>query len=203
MHQLQTDSLFFQFFSGQYCVDMAKSGNGYLEGPILIQCDPRHLPKGQIKKCCPSGKRLSSDRTSCIANPRSTTLLPPRLIRDPVTRMTSTQYFIHEYERPLSKACQNGTLPVFRKPNYVLTNGTAYFTAHNQMVPLMYECLDHYQNVDDNDDEVDIIAMTCEKVEEAIDDHETKKGPICDDDPDLCIPKCCPMNEFFHVDLMR
>ena len=171
------------------CQDMALLPNGALEGPLTIQCDiPDNL--GMLSKCCPLGQILDATLKYCIKEDKRGEFLPNRMVRDPLTGMSTGHYHL-EITQP---TCQEGQVPVFKTPSYVFTNGTVYFQDQNSLVSSTYECLERYQ-IGEKTSEVPA-AMVCQTIIET----KAEDGPKCEGKPEFCVPKCCPKDEIFVLD---
>ena len=177
------------------CQDMAVLPNGNVEGPVTITCDIAENVggDGKITKCCPPGQVLDSHLKYCEEESKGglRKLLPNRMVRDPLTGMSTGHYHL-EIQPPFCGL--QGQVPVFKEPTYVLTNGTVYF--QEQRHPSTYECLDRYR-INGRTSQVPA-AMVCQTILEPSSPME--KGPQCDGQPEFCVPKCCPKDEIFVLD---
>lgn len=197
------------------CLDMATlPNNGPLEGPLMITCNQvKEKSPGFVTKCCPGGQVMSSDLKRCVDHDglSSRQLLPPRMIREPESALTSGHYQVNYFHRLQLSCDENGSsneIAVFQHPTYVLTNGTAYFdTGLDYLDGKQYECLDKYIVDEQEDVSQAAIALVCEPMvaNEVLQQSNEllKSGPECAQDVELCVPKCCPRNEMFHTDPFR
>ena len=182
------------------CQDMALLPNGVLEGPLTISCDiPENL--GVLSKCCPLGQVLDATLKYCIKEEGDRAeLLPNRMVRDPLTGMSTGHYHL-EIHPPTCPS--EGQVPVFKTPSYVFTNGTVYFQDQNGLFPSTYKCLDRYKFGDDGKTTSQVpAAMVCQTIMENSNKVEAKAEdePKCEGQPEFCIPKCCPRDEIFVLD---
>ena len=180
------------------CQDMALLPNGVLEGPLTITCDiPENL--GMLSKCCPLGQVLDATLKYCIKEEGERVgLLPNRMVRDPLTGMSTGHYHL-EIQPPTCPS--EGQVPVFKTPSYVFTNGTVYFQDQNRdrWVPSTYKCLDRYQIGDGKTTSQVPAAMVCQTIIE----NKAEDAPKCEGQPEFCVPKCCPRDEIFVLGMNR
>ena len=67
-----------------------------------------------------------------------------------------------------------------------------------------YQCIENYLNLNNSSKYDGPIALVCEKnVAENHNNTEIKQGPKCMGEKDICVPKCCPLDEIFDTDKMR
>ena len=80
-----------------------------------------------------------------------TAILPPRMIRDKVSGLSTGKYQLNTYQ---GQKCPKGTQATFQTPSYVYTNGTALFQqkydSYSAMISKPYQCIEKYLSVDNS-----------------------------------------------------
>ena len=163
-----------------------------------LQPDKASQPRlNYVTKCCPSEQGFDLRRHRCgeqvvvVGQPSDRSFPASRRIRNSDSMLVASDLEIRVFDTA-KRFCEKGANAMLEKPEVILNNGSLLIKRHFGYKMIEYECVAR--------NETDLIAIVCNKDEDAADRRYSFKSEIPESvEQPFWRPKCCSLNEVFDV----